>query len=571
MTTEGVQDYVQKQVQLLNWERFAQRQAHLKEAQVGDVHVEVVDTSPSNYGGKLLRCQRISGTASLKRGSYVDLMKVDSPDVTSHLKGVVVQKQNGYVTLHVGRIGSLQAGSNVRLKTCWLDATPQFVRMLKTLVEYDTLLRDVLLGFEPGQRDLGNFDENLVFFNRTLNGSQKQAVLHALNSQALSIIHGPPGTGKTTVLLEIIQQFHARSPAQRILFAAGANVAVDHLAQLLIGTSISICRVGNPTRVVPSLHNVLVDTSKRSGRGLQRCMSEDVGVIAATIHGCMGRVMAMVSASRPFSLVVVDEAAQLIESHTWAAITKGVCLVLAGDHMQLPPVVMSRRGNRELSKSMMERLVAEGHPSALLTTQHRSNSVISGWVSGEFYSAKVESSTGVRDAVLASLPGVSACNYTEAPMVLVDTENSPESKTLGSGSFKNNGECKVVIQVVRKLCNWGIVDDQIGIISPYSAQVSLIRELLPSESQVEVGTVDGFQGLEKEVVIFSAVRSNPQGSIGFLNDSRRINVAVSRARRQFILVGDSSTLKRNKVFMSLVSYIKSYGLVMEMTGRDSEE
>ena len=115
------------------------------------------------------------------------------------------------------------------------------------------------------------------------------------------------------------------------------------------------------------------------------------------------------------------------------------------------------------------------------------------------------------------------------------------------------------------------MDDQIGIISPYSAQVSLIRELLPSESQVEVGTVDGFQGLEKEVVIFSTVRSNPQGSIGFLNDSRRINVAVSRARRQFILVGDSSTLKRNKVFMSLVSYIKSCGLVMEMTGRDSEE
>ena len=176
MTTERVRDYVQKQVQLLNWERYAQRQVHLKEAQSGEVHVGILSIGPSTYGGKWLKCQRTSGTASLKRGAHVDLLRVDSSEVMPVLRGVVVQKQNEYVTLHVGRLGSLQAGNNVQLKACYLDATTQFVRVLGTLVEYDTLLRNVLLGLHPGSGDLGTFEEGLVFFNRSLNRSQKHAV-----------------------------------------------------------------------------------------------------------------------------------------------------------------------------------------------------------------------------------------------------------------------------------------------------------------------------------------------------------------------------------------------------------
>lgn len=570
MTADEVGEYIRKQVRLLTWEQYAQRQAHQQGMQARGVNVGILDVNPSPYGGKWLRCHMNSGDLLLKKGAHVDMQRVDSSETGPHLRGVVVQRQRGNVTLHVGRAGSLRSGNSIQLKVCWLDATPQFVRMLESLVEYKTLLRDVLLGFQPGENDLGVFDAGMTFFNESLNDSQKQAVIHALNSRSLSIVHGPPGTGKTTVLLEIIQQFRARCPAARVLLSSGANVAVDHLSQLLIKASVPICRLGSPTKVSSNLHHVLVDTSARPKRGLKEQEAGEKGVVAATIHGCMGRVMTMISAPGPYDLVIVDEAAQLMESHTWAAITRGVCLVLAGDHMQLPPVVMSRRGNQELSRSMMERLVAEGHPSVLLTTQHRSNSVISGWVSEEFYSARVESSNRVRDAVLANLPGVCSCDYTQTPMVLVDAENSPESKIAGSGSFKNDGECKLAVQVVRKLSNWGVEDRGIGVISPYSAQVSLIRELLPDESQVEVGTVDGFQGLEKEVVIFSAVRSNSQGKIGFLNDSRRLNVAVSRARRQFILIGDSSTLEKNKVFLSLISYIRMCGLVMEMRGMDVE-
>ena len=565
-SSEVVERYTQRQILILTWEQHAQRQAHYQRVQLDQVEVEILGIEPSPYGGTWLECQLRSGGSSLKMGSCMDLLRVGPLEGGPHLRGIVVRKKQEGLTLHVGRAGLLVSGDKIKLKACFIDTTPQLVRILESLPEHKTLLRDVLLNLKPSEKSSDFPDKDLLCFNGSLNDSQRRAVLCALNSRTLSIIHGPPGTGKTTVLLEIIQQYRARWPLSRVLVASGTNLVVDNLSHLLNDASVSICRLGNPARVSPALRQVLVDTSTRTGLGLKVQISKEAGVTAATVHGCMGRIMAAMSSSDPYGLVVVDEAAQLIESHTWAAITRGLHLVLAGDHMQLPPVVMSRRGKRELSRSLMERLVDEGHSSVLLTTQHRSNSTISSWISKEFYSSQVESAPEIRDATLAHLPGVRSCAFTRTAMVLVDTQRSGETKSRTSESSMNEGECRLVNQVVRKLSHMGVKDNVVGIISPYSAQVGLIRESLPIESQVVVSTVDGFQGMEKEVVIFSAVRCNIHGRIGFLNDSRRLNVAVSRAKRQFVLVCDTATLGKNTTFGSLINYIKQKGLVLNMRG-----
>ena len=543
-----VEHYTQRQKLLLSWEQYAQRQAHYQRTLSDKIEVEVLNIEPSPYGGKWLTCRLKFGGSSLKVGSCLDLLRVGPLEGGPHLRGIVTLKKQRDLVLHLGRSGSLVSDDRIKLKLCFVDLTPQLTQILDSLSEHNTPLRDALINFDssmqyqPQTMDLPDLEP--TYFNQNLNQSQKKAVMSALGSHALSIIHGPPGTGKSTVLLEIIRQYRVGWPSSRVLVASGTNLVVDTLSLLLKDDSVSICRLGNPARVSLALHQVLVDTSTRTGLDLKVQRSKEAGVTAATIHGCMGKLMEAMSSSDPYGLVVLDEASQLVESHTWAAVTRGLRLVLAGDHMQLPPVVLSRRGRAELSRSLMERLIHEGHSSILLTTQHRSNSLISSWVSHEFYHGEVDAAPEVRDAMLMGLPGVSSCALTKAALVLVDTRRSPETRAGETKSIMNEGECNIVHQIMRKLTYKGVSGSLIGVISPYAAQVGLIKESLPNDSQVVVSTVDGFQGMEKDVVIFSAVRCNADGRIGFLGDRRRLNVAVSRAKRQFVLVGDTVTLKK---------------------------
>ena len=253
-------------------------------------------------------------------------------------------------------------------------------------------------------------------------------------------------------------------------------------------------------------------------------------------------------------------------------------LVLAGDHQQLPPVVLSEKSHDAgLGVSFMEK-VAPIYPECVsfLSTQFRSHADISNWSSGQFYEGKLSADPSVAATLLADLPGVRRSTETVTPFLFIDTAGAEYYEQMqievnpaiseSDQSITNYNEAFVIDQLVQKYVSLGVKPSDIGVIAPYWAQVSLIRALLWDEerrgeySGVEVRTVDGFQGREKELILLSFVRSNPDGVIGFLEESRRINVSVTRARKCCIIVGDSETLARNnKPLRSLVDYCKDIG------------
>lgn len=435
-----------------------------------------------------------------------------------------------------------------------------------------------------------------------LNPEQQAALDLADRAEDLALVHGPPGTGKTTVLVEVIRRAAARG--ETVLAAAPSNLAVDNLVERLAAAGLACVRVGHPARVLPGLleHTLearveaheaariaqdLVDQAlalrrdarkRRQKRGpgrfsASREQEREARALLAEARALEARAEAEVLeraqvvlatltsldspalAGRRFALAVVDEATQAVEPAAYLALLRADRAVLAGDHLQLPPTVLSAAAQAGgLGVSLFERLVAAhgGRARVMLAEQHRMNARIMAFPSEALYGG-----------ALRAHPAAAGRAIDDAPLELVDTsgrgfeEETPE----GSDSKQNAGEAELAAAEVRRLLAAGVAPADVAVISPYDAQVQRLRQLLADEVEagLEVDTVDGFQGREKEAVVVSLVRSNEAGEVGFLADVRRMNVALTRARAKLVVVGDGSTVSRHPFYRSFLEHAERTG------------
>ncbi|HET9752127.1 MAG TPA: AAA domain-containing protein [Myxococcales bacterium] len=463
------------------------------------------------------------------------------------------------------------------------------VRRMRDAARWQPLIREETPRFEDRPRQGGELP-------LALNPEQRAALELCERALDLMLVHGPPGTGKTTVLVEAIRRAAARG--EKVLAAAPSNLAVDNLAERLVAAGIDVVRVGHPARVLDAVIEHTLDEKTRShpqaqiaaelvtqalrlradarkrhrrrgpgrfseARAQERearqllaearelsaraelSVLERADVVLATLTGVESRALA----GRRFDLAVIDEATQAVEPAAYLALLRAGRAVLAGDHLQLPPTVLAQDA-QELSLSLFERLV-RAQPGAVVTLaeQHRMNERIMRYPSDALYQGK-----------LRAHPAVAGHAIDETPLQMIDTAGRgfEESAPEGSDSKLNEGEAELAAAQVRGLLR-KLEPRDVAVISPYEAQVQKLRQFLHDLPELEVDTVDGFQGREKEAVVVSLVRSNPEGELGFLADIRRINVALTRARKKLIVIGDSATVARHPFYAGFVRYAESIG------------
>jgi predicted DNA helicase len=496
-----------------------------------------------------------------------------------------------------------------------------------------------------------------VWFNPSLNDPQRRAVRAALGAEDVHLVHGPPGTGKTTTAVEILRQCVARN--ESVLATAASNTAVDNVVERLADHGVDAVRLGHPARVTPSLRARTLDAQiedveayrrsqarreeafdvldrrddltppsgrwrrgmsdrtikelaeeGRSSRGVppdkiremaewlrlreraddlfdeaERLEREAVdAVLAAADVVCSTNSTAGsdLLAGKQFDTLVIDEATQATAPSCWISLTHARRAVLVGDHKQLPPTILNPEAARGgLRYTLFERLARhhETDPDAptsirsLLRTQYRMHETIMGFSGRRFYDGRLRADATVRRHTLADL-GVRAADLPpdrravldpQAPLVFADTAglDAPERQRPGSHSRENPTEAALVARWTTDLLEAGVSPSDMAVIAPYDDQVDRLDRAIDGDG-LEVDTVDGFQGREKEVVLLSLVRSNDRGEIGFLDEPRRFNVALTRARRKAIVVGDAGTVTRGDVFDAFVRYAETNGHVVRL-------
>lgn len=458
-------------------------------------------------------------------------------------------------------------------------------------------LRDILAGNQPARsREL-----HPVRFP-WLNRRQEGAVNQVLSAHDVAVVHGPPGTGKTTTLVEAIYETLQRE--NQVLVCAQSNTAVDWICEKLVDRGVPVLRIGNPTRVTDkmlsftyehrfeshpsysqlwSIRKAICDIGGGVRRGNQtdreaarnridrlkeqateleiqinEALFAGARVIAATLVSSNHRILT----GRHFSTLFIDEAAQALEAACWIAIRKANRVVFAGDHCQLPPTIKCIEAARGgLDRTLMEKVV-HGNPTAvsLLEVQYRMHEQIMRFSSEWFYQGRLEAAPEVRYRGILDY---------DRPMSWIDTSDMEFHETfVGASSGRiNQSEAKLLLQeletYITRIGTARVLEERIdfGVISPYKAQVQYLRHILksnpffqPFRSLITIHTVDGFQGQERDVIFISLVRANENGEIGFLNDLRRMNVAITRARMKLVILGEAATLTRHPFYRKLMEY-----------------
>lgn len=421
-----------------------------------------------------------------------------------------------------------------------------------------------------------------------LNESQQNAVTKINGAEPIVIIHGPPGTGKTTTLVQAIKQLAANG--EKILVAAPSNAAVDHIALQLVQQDVKTIRIGNQVKIHPALitHTIegkLMQGSEQQELKKMRIQAEafrkmayqykrnfgkaereqrkllfqevknirneikatqnfyaekwlqEAQVICGTPIGLQEETLDKIN----FDTVVIDEAGQCLEALAWVAIKNVKRLVVAGDHLQLPPTLISEEAiQKGYATSFLERLMVLHPVKYLLDTQYRMHEMIAGFSNQYFYENKLKTPAHLSN--------------TQQHLLFYDTAGTgfQEQPNEESGSLTNEGE----LTLIQKLLQQNNYDlHQCAVITPYAAQVALAKELLPKN--LRISTVDSFQGQECETIFISLVRSNDEGNLGFLTDYRRMNVALTRAKKNLIVIGDSATLGNDKFYQSFLQYCEN--------------
>lgn len=450
--------------------------------------------------------------------------------------------------------------------------------------------------------------DEIKFLNPNLDESQREAVSFALSQKELAIIHGPPGTGKTTTVVEVILQLVKQG--LKVLCCAPSNVAVDNLVERLAQCKAKVLRLGHPARLLESIqkhsldavlahsHSASIITDIRNdmdkaimgmkkNKGERGDLKRELGelrkelktretaaiseilrsadvVLSTNTGACAEGPLKFLPADH-FDCVVIDECAQALEGGCWIALLRARKCVLAGDYKQLPPTIKSNSAaSRGLSLSLMERLIQLYGEAVvrMLTIQYRMNSDIMEWASKEMYQGRLTAHSSVKAHLLKDLPGVASVEETGTALLLIDTAGCGLNETEDTDELSkgNPGEVDIVELHIKALTDAGIKAKDIAVIAPYNLQVDLLRQKLSSQHpNLEIKSVDGFQGREKEAVVLSLVRSNRKGEVGFLAENRRINVAVTRARRHIAVVCDTQTVQNHPFLKSLIDHMTQYG------------
>ena len=480
------------------------------------------------------------------------------------------------------------------------------------------ILRDVMYEIKPPAFD--KVDESLHITG--LNQSQNDAVKKIISAKDIAIIHGPPGTGKTTTLVQAIRQ--TLMSEKQVLVCSPSNTAVDLLTEKLHHEGITVLRLGNPARISEEVLMNTLDAKvaahesykdlknyrktadeyfrmagkykrtfgkeEREQRQLfyqearkilhEARMLEDyiiaeqfdkAQVIACTPVVSSGRMMR----DKQFSTVFIDEAAQALEPMCWIPISRSNRVVFAGDHFQLPPTVKSKKAEAEgLKETLFERCMHIKNVSVMLNTQYRMHEHIMNFSNQKFYEQNLKADVSVKDTVLSYDANELLLN---TPLNFIDTAGCGYNEIVNpeSLSIANPEEGQLLIKHLKLLLEQYSASTSaektrkkitIGVISPYKEQVQYLtnqiaadEELQNYKSQIAIKTIDGFQGQERDIVYISLVRSNDQKEIGFLNDIRRMNVALTRAKKKLVVVGDSATLANHPFYKNFLDYADSIG------------
>lgn len=473
-------------------------------------------------------------------------------------------------------------------------------------------LREIMLGIQVPQFN-ADFD---VSRPSTLNDSQNEAVRHILAAEDVAIVHGPPGTGKTTTLVQSILKVLEKEP--QVLVCAPSNAAVDLLVEKLGEQNVNVIRIGHPARVTEDAlektldaliakHPVYSDLKKikqkkeefrklafkykrhfghaertQRKRLLQEASSlqaeaealefyilEDIvgkaQVIASTLVGASANQLQ----KRRFSTLFIDEAAQALEPACWIPILKCEKVVFAGDHQQLPPTIKSVSAAKGgLANTLFEKIIRTKKIGSLLKVQYRMNEKIMNFSNGQFYDNALTAHESVINHTL--LPEEEALEFIDTAGGGFGEQMNPETL-----SRYNKEEADFLLRHLQALLQKVLESEinsnaaaaiSIGIISPYKAQINLLSDSLQNfevlnnmKENIAIDTIDAFQGREKDVIYISLVRSNEKGEIGFLKELRRINVAMTRARKKLVIIGDSATLGQHQFYSDLIDYASENG------------
>ncbi len=459
-------------------------------------------------------------------------------------------------------------------------------------------LRDIFHGTQPAS----TFSFHPLRFP-WLNATQEEAVNKVLHAKDVAIVHGPPGTGKTTTLVEAVYETLHRE--NQVLVCAQSNMAVDWISEKLVDRGVSVLRIGNPSRVndkmlsftyerrfeshpdypqLWSIRKAIRELYARSRKGAEReavrqkinslkdrateleirineSLFSEARVIACTLVGSANRLLT----GQKFGTLFIDEAAQALEAACWIPIRKADRVILAGDHCQLPPTVKAPEALRAgLGHTLMQTIVKNKPDTvSLLKLQYRMNDEIMRFSSEWFYGGMLQSAPEVKYRSILDF---------DTPIEWINTEGLDcNEEFIGENYGRiNKSEAELSIEQLKgyitKIGRERFLDERIdvGMISPYKAQVQYLRRLVrndaffkPYRQAITINTVDGFQGQERDVILISLVRANEEGQIGFLNDLRRMNVAITRARMKLIILGDASTLTRHAFYKKLYTYIEN--------------
>ncbi|KAI9252807.1 P-loop containing nucleoside triphosphate hydrolase protein [Phascolomyces articulosus] len=528
--------------------------------------------------------------------------------IGSEYSGVVLRASDTKITVALGHDIELPQEVQERCVCVKLANNITYNRMLKALEQLKFTAPDNLIQVLLNQRapstpqDIPSID----FLDDTLNDSQKNAVRFALEANELALVHGPPGTGKTYTLVEIIRQL-AVVQKKKVLVCGPSNISVDNLVERLAKHKMNLVRVGHPARILPTVLEHSLDIITRtcdSGKivadvrremddtlnkiskckrraerrelyGLLKDLRKDyrarerkvldevmmgAEVLISTLNGCGSKSML----KHEFDVVIIDEATQALEAECWIALLKGKKAILAGDHLQLPPTVKTpislnkkkpkgMSTDTDLSTTLFDRLLSmykSKNIKRMLVVQYRMHQKIMEFSSKELYGNQLVADASVAEHLLADMPDVTASENTEVPVVMMDTSDTgvgheivDDARDNGEQSRANELEVELAVNHIQQLLDDGLLQEHIGVITPYAFQVThLIRAIREQWPAIEVGTVDGFQGREKEAIILSLVRSNDEGEIGFLAEKRRLNVAMTRPKRHLCVICDSETL-----------------------------